>query len=337
MTSKNKIILPSVFTYTRSIEPGFCVFYAVNADGEKKPITVTTNKLRATFSGHKQASDGKKDSEALAQGNIHVVESAFIPVGCEKLQLEFSFKVVSNSRTPGASNNSETKQVFEDFYNNYIQADGHQYIAKEYIKSLLSGNFLWRNKNLLEDIKIEIVADNNTYLFDVINNDKAMAEQKKKIEELSQYFARGLTEKNNVSTFRVKAYGTTTEGQQVFPSQVFTENKSDSDPSRVLATTKVKNEDAVIFTSEKLGNALRRIDTWYEDDAKYPLPVEPLGIDREFNVARRHKDKKDFYTICKNNLSTLIQELSEGTLSPDSHYMFACLVRGGVYNGAAKK
>lgn len=339
MSNNKKLVFPSVFTFTRSIEPGIGIFYAVDKDGNKTPITKQVNRLRATFSGHKQSNDGKKDSEGLAQGNIHMVESAYVPVGYDQLQLEFSFKVINNALTSGASNGMDTKIAFENFVSAYKDAGGINYIAKEYIMSLLSGHFLWRNKKLMEDVTINISANKKEYNFkllsgnDLSNVDKSIVND---INELAEYFAKGLVEENHVSTFIIKASGAATEGQQVFPSQEFIENKSDTESSRVLATTKINQDDVVIFTSEKLGNALRRIDRWYADDATIALPIEPLGIDREYNIARRHANKNDFYKICENNLYSMIEELESGSLTPDMHFVFGCLVRGGVYNGEGK-
>lgn len=82
--------------------------------------------------------------------------------------------------------------------------------------------------------------------------------------------------------------------------------------------------------SQKIGNALRTIDTWYPN-AEEPIAVEPYGSVTSKGVAfRKPMDKTDFYTlfdnwILKNNEPQIEQK----------NYILAMLIRGGVF-GAAK-
>jgi CRISPR-associated protein Csy3 len=333
-----KIKLPSIFTFMRSIEPGLGIFYALDEHGKKSIITKEVNKLRATFSGQKAAISGEKDSSGLAKGNIHIVESAFMPHGSEKLEVAFSVKVLSNSVKTYASNNMDVSKQFTNFVDLYSAAGGINYIAGEYIKAIFRGDFLWRNKSSLTETEITITLNGESYTHPIVDfNDDIPESLQSIVSILTVPFASALTDKKKSLSMHVSAVGYLEEGMQVFPSQEFTENKSDKAASRVLVTAKHKEGQAVIFTAEKIGNALRRVDTWYEEDAKYPLPVEPLGIDRDMDTARRHKDKTDFYSLVKDKMIDIMEEMKEGKISSEANFIFACLVRGGLFNGEPEK
>jgi len=87
--------------------------------------------------------------------------------------------------------------------------------------------------------------------------------------------------------------------------------------------------------SQKLGNALRTIDTWYpeHDEADIgPIAIEPYGAVTNLGKAyRTPKDKADFYS--------LFDRFARGeTLNSknDTHYVMAVLVRGGVFGESGK-
>jgi len=87
--------------------------------------------------------------------------------------------------------------------------------------------------------------------------------------------------------------------------------------------------------SQKIGNALRTIDTWYpalDDVTTGPIAVEPYGAVTNLGKAYRNpKDKADFFTLfdrfaCGEDLSS----------KDDKHYVMAVLVRGGVFGESGK-
>ena len=90
--------------------------------------------------------------------------------------------------------------------------------------------------------------------------------------------------------------------------------------------------------SQKIGNALRTIDTWYPgcDDFTNgigPIAIEPYGAVTNLGKAFRNpRDKADFYTLFDNfafggKLADKNQE----------HYVMAVLVRGGVFGQSGKE
>ena len=82
--------------------------------------------------------------------------------------------------------------------------------------------------------------------------------------------------------------------------------------------------------SVKIGNALRTIDTWYEDNAKFPIAAEPFGAVTQRNQA---------YRATKNDLYTLILDwVNDKALSEEAkNYILANFIRGGVFSGESKE
>jgi len=88
--------------------------------------------------------------------------------------------------------------------------------------------------------------------------------------------------------------------------------------------------------SQKIGNALRSIDTWYpaygnEEESAGAIAIEPYGAVTNLGKAyRTPKDKQDFYTHF--DAWARGGELSTN----DQHYVMAVLVRGGVFGESDK-
>ena len=85
--------------------------------------------------------------------------------------------------------------------------------------------------------------------------------------------------------------------------------------------------------SQKIGNALRTIDTWYPQDENVPLgpiAVEPYGsVTTQGKAYRQPKAKADFYNLL-DNWVLKDKVPAEG----DQHFVMATLIRGGVFGEA---
>lgn len=119
-------------------------------------------------------------------------------------------------------------------------------------------------------------------------------------------------------------------GQEVYPSQELILDKGKSDKSKVLYHVK----GIAGMHSQKIGNALRTIDTWYPDeDGVGPIAVEPYGSVTALGKAyRQPKQKQDFYNLLdgwmiKDQVPSLEQQ----------HYVIATLIRGGVFGESGKE
>lgn len=90
--------------------------------------------------------------------------------------------------------------------------------------------------------------------------------------------------------------------------------------------------------TQKIGNALRTIDTWYTDfdnieQSAGPIAVEPYGAVTNLGKAfRTPKEKQDFYSFF--DAFALGEKLAR---VEDEHYVMATLIRGGVFGASDKE
>ena len=87
--------------------------------------------------------------------------------------------------------------------------------------------------------------------------------------------------------------------------------------------------------SQKLGNALRTVDTWYPGAGEGelgPIAVEPYGsVTTQGHAYRQPRDKMDFYTL----LDTWLLK-DQVPVAEQQHFVMATLIRGGVFGDAGK-
>ncbi|RZB36634.1 MAG: CRISPR-associated protein Csy3 [Desulfobacteraceae bacterium Eth-SRB2] len=122
--------------------------------------------------------------------------------------------------------------------------------------------------------------------------------------------------------------------QEIYPSEELVLDKGKGKKSKVLYSV----DGIAAMHSQKIGNALRTIDTWYPDfgdpeNSVGPIAIEPYGAVTNLGRAFRHptKDKKDFYTFFDKFARREKLERVE-----DEHYVMAVLVRGGVFGESDK-
>ena len=146
--------------------------------------------------------------------------------------------------------------------------------------------------------------------------------------ELGALIADGLAGGQHV-LLEVAAFVRLGAGQEVFPSQELILERGRGDKSKTLYAVR----DVAAIHSQKIGNALRSIDTWYPGaDELGPIAVEPYGsVTTQGKAYRVPKDKEDFYSlldgwILKDKVPSLDQQ----------HFVIATLIRGGVFGDSGK-
>ena len=128
---------------------------------------------------------------------------------------------------------------------------------------------------------------------------------------------------------------------EVFPSQNYVEDKPRGfarplyclgTPERASSRSGMEFESTrtmghAALRDQKIGNALRTIDTWYPKYADHgrPLPVEPNGASLE--AQEFFRDRKTSAFEFARRLNTL------DPASPEGMFMIASLIRGGVFSG----
>jgi CRISPR-associated protein Csy3 len=89
--------------------------------------------------------------------------------------------------------------------------------------------------------------------------------------------------------------------------------------------------------SQKVGNALRTLDTWYprDDDGMDtgPIAVEPYGsVTTQGKAYRQPKAKADFYSL----LDAWVLKDKPPAETGNQHFVMATLIRGGVFGESEK-
>ena len=127
----------------------------------------------------------------------------------------------------------------------------------------------------------------------------------------------------------VIAYVRMGDGQEVFPSQELILDKSQSKKSKTLYSV----DGVAGIHSQKLGNAVRTIDTWHSDVKELgPIAVEPYGsVTTHGKACRQPRDRQDFYSLLDDwLLKDKPPELEQ------QHFVMATLIRGGVFGDSSK-
>ena len=193
------------------------------------------------------------------------------------------------------------------------------------LPNIANGRFLWRNRVGAENIEIGVKSKSfeNDVLFNVKDYSiKKFSNTNKEIEQLASVIQQGL-KGQNFSFVEVNAYVKLGAGQRVWPSQEMIMNIPKGEKSRTL----FQLGDCAAMHSQKIGNALRTIDTWYGDgDDLTPIAIEPYGSVTHRGKAYRASGN-DFYSLRDRWL------LQDETLPDEQqHYVIAVLVRGGVFS-----
>ncbi len=329
----------SVLAFERKLDPSDALFAAGSwpargQNGGWQPINVREKSVRGTISNRLKAKDqdpAKLDA-AIENPNLQTVDVATLPPNADTLKTQFSLRVLSGVGEPSACNNVDYQCKLIDTVKTYVMSNGFTELAKRYAFNLANGRFLWRNRVGAEQIEVRIGhqvdgAPANTWTFDSLSlslrNFEPTRQTNSSLESLTMLMAEGLSGKRHL-LLDVTAFVRLGTGQEVFPSQELILDKGSSKKSKTLYHV---NGVAAIH-SQKLGNAIRTIDTWYPSADDFgPIAVEPYGSVTSLGKAyRQPKEKADFFTL----LDDWILKDKAPSIE-NQHYVTAVLIRGGVF------
>ncbi len=335
MAKKTISTIPSVLAFEKKLVPSDGHMAAVDwnqrAVGGDRPLKLQEKSVRGTISNRLSTAlenDPAKLDAEVEKANLQTVDHCALPADCDTLKLRFTLKILSGVETPSACNLESFRKSYSDAVNGYITETGFAELAKRYSANLANARFLWRNRVGAEAIEVVITQmmgnEKKTWTFDA----KSVGLHDFEIpaaKELADVIAASLSGKSEFAIFDVIAYAKLGQGQEVYPSEELVTEKGDK--SRVLYST----DGVAGMHSQKIGNAIRTIDTWYQDEVSRPIAIEAYGAVTNLGTAyRKPTDKKDFYTLFD-------KFGSGGKLSAnDAHYVMAMLVRGGVFGKSSK-
>jgi len=340
-----KLTTASVLAFERKLDPSDAVFHAGPwGDREQshawKPVVIRAKSVRGTISNRLKAKDqdpAKLDA-AIEKPNLQTVDVAALPAEADTLKVQFTLRVLGGAGTPSACNSAAYQAKLQATVQGYRQQHGFGELARRYAANLANGRFLWRNRAGAEqvDVVVEQMQGGQpakTWRFDALAlNTRAVGAidsgaHADSLKELGQAIAEGLAGSAHV-LLRVTAFVRQGAGQEVFPSQELILDKESAGKSKTLYHV----DGVAAIHSQKVGNAIRTIDTWYEGAEELgPIAVEPYGsVTTQGKAYRQPKQKLDFYTLLDN-------WLLKDQVPPveQQHFVMAVLIRGGVFGDAS--
>lgn len=301
-----------------------------------RPIAIQSKDVRGTISNRLknavQSDPAKLDAE-IQKANLQRVDVAALPFDADTLKVSFTLRVLGNLAQPSACNDPEYQTALANVINGYVTEHGFDELAKRYAVNIANGRFLWRNRVGAESVEVHVrqIANQQTvhswaFTGEGLDQRSFPAQSEGVIAELTEVIKQGLSG-DAFAFLQIDAFALLGAGQEVFPSQELVLDGS-ADSKGKKSKTLYHVSDVAAMHSQKIGNALRTIDTWYPDAAELgPIAVEPYGsVTNRGKAYRQPKEKMDFYTLLDN-------WVVKGQKPPveQQHYVIATLVRGGVF------
>lgn len=317
----------SVLAFERKLATSDAMMYAGKWQGSDwQPIEVKEKAVRGTISNRLKnaiASDPTKLDAEIQKANLQHVNTASLPTDADTLKVVFTLRVLGNLSTPSVCNDMVYQNTLEQVIEGYIREHGFKELARRYATNLANGRFLWRNRIGAEHVQIKVATGDRSWTFN--GHDFSLREfvqENTALNQLATTIEQGLSRQLWVM-LEVEAQVRLGAGQEVFPSQELVLD-SNSSNSRVLYQV----AGVAGIHSQKIGNALRTIDTWHPRvDELGAIAIEPYGSVTSRGVAcRQPKEKMDFYTLLDNWVTKGIKPEVD-----QQHYVMAVLIRGGVF------
>lgn len=332
----------SVLAFERKLDPSDALFFSGNwaqrdASQTWSAVEVRGKSVRGTISNRLKTKDqdpAKLDA-AIENPNLQTVDVATLPADADTLKVSFTLRVLGGTGKPSACNSADYQAKLLAVVQSYADTVGFGELARRYAHNLANGRFLWRNRLGAEQIEIHVAQlvkgePAQSWTFDALAHSlREFDASTEVLNQLAALLEDGLTGSQHV-LLRVTAYLRVGAGQEVFPSQELILDKEKAGKSKTLYTV----TDVAAMHSQKIGNALRTIDTWYPEEAgQGPIAVEPYGsVTSQGKAYRQPKAKMDFYSlfdawVLKDQVPDPAQQ----------HYVIANLVRGGVFGDSGKE
>jgi CRISPR-associated protein Csy3 len=344
MAKTDKIAAATVLAFEKKLVPSDGRLYGTQWDKRHEaaePLKLQEKSVRGTISNRLkkalQDDPAKLDAE-VEKPNLQTVDSCALGSEQDTLKLSFSLKVLSGVEKPSACNSAEFAASYQQAASAYIQAEGFKELAKRYATNLANARFLWRNRVGAERIEVVVSVRNEgqqtAWTFDSkAFNLKDFDHNHSDVAALADKIAAALSGQSEFLLLTVDAYAQVGQAQDVYPSEELVLDKGNSKSKKSKILYHIDGQAGM--HSQKIGNALRSIDTWYpvDEDNPFigPIAVEPYGAVTNLGKAfRTPKAKADFYT--------LFDRFARGGefSQTEQHYVMAVLVRGGVFGESGK-
>lgn len=343
----------SVLAFERKLDPSDALFFAGQWEergnsNDWPAIGLREKSVRGTISNRLKTKDQDpaKIDAAIENPNLQTVDVATLPADADTLKVRFTLRVLGGAGEPSACNNAAYRRKLMATVHGYVQANGFGELATRYALNLANGRFLWRNRIGAEQVEVQVAQLKEgqpaaEWRFDSLafslRDHAAPQSEAGQLAGLAGVIASGLAGDSHV-LLQVTAFVRVGAGQEVFPSQELIMERARGEKSRTLYHV----NDVAAMHSQKIGNAIRTIDTWYPGaEENGPIAVEPYGSVttqgkawRQPNPGRNEDgtpgEKLDFYNLLDGWI------VQDKVPPPEQqHFVIATLIRGGVFGEKA--
>lgn len=337
--------IASVLAFEKKLVTSDGYMYGTTWDNRSQitPLALQEKSVRGTISNRLKAAikgDPAKLNAEVEKANLQRVDACALEPQQDTLSLQFTIKVLGGIAKPSACNNAQFKQSYSAATNAYISEHGFTELARRYASNIANARFLWRNRVGAEKIEVQVKAKNSkvneSWTFDATQfSTRHFDFNDPQIDQLANHIATALASEDDFVLLDINCFVQVGKAQEVYPSEELVLDKSTSKEKKSKILYDVKGIAAM--HSQKLGNALRTIDTWYPEftepqTSAGPIAIEPYGAVTNLGKAYRTPSaKQDFYTFfdawARGEKLARIE---------DEHYVMATLVRGGVFGESDK-
>jgi len=342
--------LPSIFSVQRCMIISDAEMFNRIPDGNggfiETPIRVIRHGILGTQNVTGRVAE-KKDKEGNVK-NPQRTESAKTDPGATGMVVRFSMATITLDNAIFACNNNDFRASVQGFIERFKSSSELREVCNRYARNILNGRWLWRNRILGKNITVAVTCENEQITSDATarphqtfgdytDNEKRLGDllMLSLTEKPMQFVVAGVIDFGMVGSF------------EVFPSQNYVK-KPDGFARSLYKLNRISRQDLLRIMSnddpntysgdiidmgdaairdQKIGNAIRTIDTWYEDSNNArPIPVEPCGANIETNEIKRGGKNSLFKLILAVDD---IHPAKEGDqLNYDAAFILANLVRG---------
>lgn len=329
MAKTASAVSASVLSFERKIDPSDATLSS-GTWGEWldfDPIQVREKTVRGVMSNM-----GKASSTKLESTNIQTVDVAQLPAQRDTLRARFTIRLLPNVGVPFACNSQAYHEQLQACVQSYLPV-GLPELTQRYAQNIANARFLWRNRLSSESISVMVRQIKQGQIvkgwdFDAMQQPMMEFNPDTQVQDLAKTIESGLSGQEFV-LLEVTAFARMGAGQEVFPSQEMIVAREKGDKSKTLYSV----DGCAAMHSQKIGNALRSIDTWYpKTQGDFgPIAIEPFGQITTRGLALRQPNQKaDLYTLLGNWINGQLLSLDE------QHFVVANLIRGGVFGQSEK-
>ena len=334
--------MASVLAYEKKLVPSDGYMYGTvwekrKERGERMPLKLVEKSVRGTISNRLKGTvknDPMKLNAEVQKPNLQTVDSCALAENHDTLHLHFTLKVLGGLQEPSACNSPEFLKKYQEALADYKAKENFSELGLRYALNLANARFLWRNRVGAEKIEVVVkdLIGGKMWTFDAKRfSIHDMQTDDSAVKELGKAITEALGSEEDFLMLDVECFAKVGLSQEVYPSEELVLDKGTGQKSKILYEV----DGIAAMHSQKIGNALRTIDTWYPeyDTEKRVIAIEPYGAVTNMGRAFRNpKNKKDFYTLFERFVKD-----PQSLEKDERDYVVAVLVRGGVFGESDKE